>query len=222
MRRIALLAASIPFALGCAQQSTQRPAAVTADQPLQVQLQRPIGGGLTYSLSEPAYVAIFAISRSGGVGLVHPTFVSQVHLASRAGTNQLTVDGRARASIYNVDRSVEQSGILAPADAYYIIASKLPLLAVAEMIRSPRVLGTFVDQFRAAGLSSAGEAIGAALTEGLFDGEWAEDTYYGSRLPFQSIAARRNAFLVHCPPIGTNSVPMTSTGQCERTGGRQR
>ena len=34
--------------------------------------------------------------------------------------------------------------------------------------------------------------------------------------------ARRSAFLAHCPPIGTNSVPMTSTGQCEKTGGRQR
>lgn len=222
MRRLALLAASIPFALGCAQQSTRRPADVPTDQPLQVRLQNPTGGGLTYSLSEPAYVAIFAISRTGGVGLVHPTLESQVHLASRAGANQLTIDGRARASIYNVDRSVVQSGVLAPANAYYIIASKHPLLAVGEMIRSPRVLGTFLDQFRATSLSSAGDEIGAALAEGLPDGDWAGDTYFGSGLPFQSIAARRNAFLVHCPPIGTNSVPMTSTGQCERVGGKQR
>lgn len=222
MRKLALLAASIPLVLGCAQQSLQRPADVPTDQSLQVRLQNPTGGGLTYSLSEPAYVAIFAISRRGGVGLVHPTLESQVHIASRAGTNQLTVDGRARASIYSGDRSVEQSGILAPADAYYIIASKHPLLAIGGMIRSPRLLGTFLDQFRATSLSSVGEEIGGVLAEGLPDGEWAGNTYFGSRLPFQAITARRSAFLVHCPPIGTNSVPMTSTGQCEKVGGTQR
>lgn len=215
MRPLALLAVAIPFALGCAQQSRTRSADVAADQPLQVQLQRPTGGGLTYSLSEPAYVAIFSISRTGGVGLVYPTFESQVHLASHAGINQLAVDGRARASLYNIDRRSEQRGILATADAYYIIASKRPLILVGEMIGSPRVLGTFLDQFRATSLSSAGEAIGAALAEGLPDAEWAEDTYFGSRLPFQSLAAMQNAFMQNCPAKGVASVPMTSTGSCE-------
>lgn len=214
MRPLALLAAAIPFALGCAQQSRMSPAEVSPNQGLQVQLHRPIGGGLIYSLSEPAYVAIFALSRTGGVGLVYPTLGSEVHLASPAGPHQLPVPGQARASLYNVDRRAEQRGILATADAYYVIASRSPLLAVAEMIKSPRALGTFVDRFRGTTLSSAGEEIGYSLTKGLPDGEWAEDTYFGSRLPFQSLVTKP-AVMQHCPSSGVASVAMTSTATCE-------
>lgn len=218
MRPFTLLAASLPFALGCAQQSLQRPSDVPTDQPLQVTLHNPTGGGLTYSLSEPAYVAVFAISRTGGVGLVYPTREDQALVANPAGANQLRVGSRATVSLYNIDRTREERGILAAADAYYIIASKRPLQGMAEMIRSPRALGTFVDQFRAASVST-GDEIGYALTRGLSDDDWAEDTFFGSRLPFQSLSAMQRSFPLHCPAKGVYSVRMTSTAQCERPRG---
>ena len=209
-----ILVAAIPFALGCAQQSRTGTADLAPDGGLQVQLVRPVGGGIIYSLSEPAYVAIFAISRTGGVGLVYPTLESQARLASPAGPFQLPVEGQGRASIYNVDRRAEQRGILATADAYYIIASTQPLHRLAAMIQSPRLLGTFLDQFRGATISSAGEAIGVALTAGLPDSEWAEATYFGSRLPFESITQK--GVMQYCPSGGgVASVAMTSTAQCE-------
>ena len=219
MRPLALLAASIPLALGCAQQSLQRPADVATDQPLKVTLHNPTGAGLTYSLSEPAYVAVFAISRTGGVGLVYPTREDQALAASLAGANQLRVGSRATVSMYNVDRTLEERGILASADAYYIIASKRPLNGMAEMVRSPGALGTFADQFRAASLSSAGEEIGFALTRGSPDDEWAEDTYFGSRRPFQSLTAMQRTFPGYCAAKGVYSVRMTSTAQCEKRPG---
>src|SRR5687767_13402807 len=111
MRPLTLLAAAIPLALGCAQQSRTLPANVATDQGLQVHLQRPTGGGLTYALTEPAYVAIFAIARTGGVSLLYPTLESDVHLASRAGANQLTLSGLTTASQYRLDRRVEERGI---------------------------------------------------------------------------------------------------------------
>lgn len=208
-----ILVAAIPLALGCAQQSRTRAADLAPDDGLQVQLVRPVGGGMIYSLSEPAYVAIFAISRTGGVGLVYPTNESQARLANPAGPLQLRVPGQGQASLYNVDRRAEQRGILATADAYYVIASTQPLHRLAEMIQSPRLLGAFLDQFRASTLSSAGEAIGVALTAGLPDSEWAEATYFGSRLPFGSIA--QTGVMQYCPSSGVASVPMTSTAQCE-------
>ena len=214
MRRLALLAVAVPFALGCAQQSRTNAPDVATDQALQVHLHRPIGGGLIYSLSEPAHVAIFAISRTGGAGLVYPTLESQVHVPSAAGAHQLPVAGQGRASLYNVDRSAEQRGLLATADAYYIIASKLPLVGLAEMIQSPRMLGAFLDQFRASTLSSAGEEIGFALTRGMRDDEWAEDTDFGSRLPFQSLVTNKGV-MQYCPSAGVASVAMTSTASCE-------
>ena len=219
MRPLIFLAAAIPLALGCAQQSRTRTADVAPDDGLQVQLVRPAGGGIIYSLSEPAYVAIFAISRTGGVGLVYPTLESQAYVASPAGPFQLPVPGQGNASLYNVDRRAEQRGILATADAYYIIASTSPLHRLAEMIQSPRLLGTFLEQFRATTISSAGEAIGLALTAGLPDSEWAEATYFGSRLPFGSIAQK--GVMQYCPSSGVASVPMTSTAQCEVLGTRQ-
>ena len=61
MRPLAFLAAAIPLALGCAQQSRTGAADLAPDQGLEVQLTRPAGGGLIYSLNEPAYVAIFEV-----------------------------------------------------------------------------------------------------------------------------------------------------------------
>ena len=149
---------------------------------------------------------------------MYPTREDQALAASLAGANQLRVGSRATVSMYNVDRTLEERGILAAADAYYIIASKRPLQGMVEMIRTPRALGTFVDQFRAASLS-AGDEIGFALTRGLSDHEWAEDTYYGSRLPFQSLRAMQRTFPLHCPAKGVYSVRMTSTAQSERPRG---
>ena len=74
------------------------------------------------------------------------------------------------------------------------------------------------DQFRAVTLS-AGDEIGFALTRGLSDDEWAEDTFFGSRRPFQSLTAMQRAFPHHCAAKGVYSVRMTSTAQCERRPG---
>ena len=77
MRPILLLAA-IPLALACAApiavQTAAAPADTPSDAPLTVKLHEPANGVFQYSLSEPAYVAIFAVTRGYGSRLVYPYF----------------------------------------------------------------------------------------------------------------------------------------------------
>ncbi|CAN5719407.1 hypothetical protein BH23GEM1_BH23GEM1_04450 [soil metagenome] len=181
MRPLAILAAALPLAFGCAQQSAVPHSALPNDRPLKVQL-FPVSAdrqSLDYVLSEPAYVAIFAVTRAQGISLVFPYSLAQVDRPSRRGINQ--VARRAGGSIY------------------YIIASRYPL-PVEGILQSKSLLRQLVgeDAFRGATLSDTWNALNTIMVPELPDEAWASslNTYRsaGYATLQDPLAAGRRAF----------------------------
>lgn len=189
MRQLVLLAA-IPLALGCAQQSSLRAPALPTNEPLQVRLHQPTSGALNYTLSEPGYVAIFAVTRGYGVSLLYPYYQSQIEQRSHAGLNRETVHGSSAG--YAAAARYEHRSLFGQADAYYLIASKYPL-PVEGMLQSPYLLRSLMgaDAFRATRLAEVGDALEGILVADLPAGSWASDLYLSWRDPFTSISAWR-------------------------------
>jgi hypothetical protein len=184
------LLAAIPFALGCAQQSAMRVPALPTDEPLHVRLFRPAGGALNYELSEPAYVAIFAIHRGEGISMIYPHFRSQIDSRSKAGFNQQFIHRLNTSRAYSASAGYEARVLLfGPADAYYVIASKYPL-PLEGILGSPWALRSLVgaDLFRATDLRDTWYALEELLVEGLPDDAWASDVYLNWRYPLGASA----------------------------------
>lgn len=155
MRQLVILAAALPLALGCAQQSMAHRASLPEDGSLQVQL-FPLSAdrmSLDYILSEPAYVAIFAVTRGQGISLVYPYTPAQIDRPGRRGINQ--VPRRTGGSVY------------------YIIASKYPL-PVEGVLQSKSLLRQLVgeDAFRGARLAETWSALNNILVRDLPDAAW--------------------------------------------------
>ncbi|MGK2935418.1 MAG: hypothetical protein ACSLFE_09290 [Gemmatimonadaceae bacterium] len=160
MRPLVILAAALPLALGCAQQSATQRAALPEDGSLRVQL-FPLSADrstLDYTLSEPAYVAIFAVTRGRGINLVYPYSPTQIDRPGKRGINH--VPRRAYGSVY------------------YIIASRYPL-PVEGILQSKPLLRRLVgeDAFRGADLSDTWKALNAIMVPELSDEAWASSTY---------------------------------------------
>ena len=187
MRQLVFLAA-VPLAFGCAQQSSLRAPALPTNEPLEVRLHQPTAGALTFTLSEPGYVAIFAVTKGHGISLLYPYYQSQVELQRHAGLNQETVHGGsggfASAGRY------EHRSLFGHADAYYVVASKYPL-PVEGMLQSPYLLRSLIgaDAFRATNLTDVGDALEAILVAEMPAGSWSSDLYLNWRDPFMSLAA---------------------------------
>src|SRR5687767_3935458 len=141
--RPSVLLAAIPLALGCAQQSALRAPTLPTDQPLQVRLHQPTAGALNYTLSEPGYVAIFAVTRGHGISLLYPYYGSQADHRSHAGLNQETVHGGSAGWGYTAGGRNDHRALFGYADAYYVIASKYPL-PVDGMLGSPYLLRSLI------------------------------------------------------------------------------
>lgn len=157
MRRLVILAAALPLALACARQSATQASALPKDGSLQVQLLPPAADrmSLDYVLSEPAYVAIFAVTPGHGISLVFPYSMNQIDRPSKRGINQLwphRTSGRA----------------------YYIIASRTPL-PVAGILQSKSSLRRLVgdEAFRATRLSETWSALNTVMVGELPDQAWA-------------------------------------------------
>lgn len=216
MRPFVYLAA-IPFVLGCAQQSVVRAPALPSDEPLQVRLYQPTAGALNYQLSEPAYVAIFAVTRGHGISLVFPYYESQMYYPSHAGLNQETVHGGSSAWGYSAGSRNEHRALFGYADAYYVIASKYPL-SLEGMIQSPYLLRSLVgsDLFRATNLSDTWDALESILVAGLPDDTWAADVYLNWRDPFMAVSWEPRRFLQDCSDGRSFlSVSLLNTGRCD-------
>lgn len=156
MRPLVILAAVLPLALGCAHQSATQRASLPEDGSLRVQL-FPLSAdrtSLDYILSEPAYVAIFAVTRGRGISLVYPYSPTQIDRPGRRGINQ-------------VHRGASGS-------VYYVIASKFPL-PVEGILQSKPLLRRLVGEeaFRGTKLSDTWKALNAIMVPGLPDEAWA-------------------------------------------------
>lgn len=198
MRPFVYLAA-IPFVFGCAQQSVVRAPALPSDEPLQVRLYQPTAGALNYQLSEPAYVAIFAVTWGHGISLVFPYYESQMYYPSHAGLNQQTVHGGSTALGYMAGASNEHRSLFGYANAYYVIASKYPL-PLEGMLRSPYLLRSLMgaNLFRATNLAETWDALEAILVAELPARAWASDVYLNWRDPFLSVTSQPDRFLNYC------------------------
>lgn len=183
MRSLAVLVA-VPLLLGCARQSAFPPPSLPSAEPLEVRLFAPTGDALNYSLSEPAYVAIFSVTRGHGIGLVYPFLDSQEEHRGHAGLNQEVLH-RGTAG-QGTGASAEQlQALFGRPDAYVIIASKEPL-RVEGMARSPFLLRDLIgaEAFRAATVADAQAALEALLVTGLADADWASDLHLILSDPF--------------------------------------
>ncbi|MCR4338715.1 MAG: hypothetical protein NUW01_02395 [Gemmatimonadaceae bacterium] len=215
MRPFFLLAA-IPFALGCAQQSAMRVPALPTDEPLHVRLFSPAAGAVNYELSEPAYVAIFAIRRGDGISMIYPHFRSQMDFRSKAGFNQQLVHRLNTSRAYSMSAGYDSRVLLGQADAYYVIASKYPL-PVEGILQSPWALRRLVgaDLFRATNLSDTWYALEEMLVEGLPDDAWASDVYLNWRAPFPTFATDPRRFLEYCGDGRSYmALSLLDTGRC--------
>ncbi|MCR4338716.1 MAG: hypothetical protein NUW01_02400 [Gemmatimonadaceae bacterium] len=157
MRPLVILAAALPLVFGCAQRSAMKSSALPKDGSLQVRLLTPSLDrmSLDYVLSEPAYVAIFAVTPRHGISLVFPYSMHQVDRPSKQGVNQLwpyRTSGRA----------------------YYIIASRYPL-PLEGILQSRSLLRRLVGEeaFRATNLSDTWDALNTVIVGTLPDQAWA-------------------------------------------------
>jgi hypothetical protein len=181
MRPLVILAAALPLALGCAQQSATQRASLPEDGSLRVQL-FPLSAdrtSLDFILSEPAYVAVFAVTRGHGISLVYPNSPAQIDRPRRRGINQ--VPRRAGGSVY------------------YIIASRYPLPVEAIMQSKPllrRLVGE--DAFRGAKLADTWHALNTIMVPELPDEAWAASLntyrYAGYSRVGDPLEAGRQAF----------------------------
>jgi hypothetical protein len=182
MRALVIVAAALSLALGCAQQSVTQSSALPRDGSLQVRLLTPSLDrmSLDYVLSEPAYVAIFAVTPGHGISLVFPYSMDQVDRPSKQGINQLwpyRTSGRA----------------------YYIIASRYPL-PLEGILQSTSLLRRLVGEeaFRATKLSHTWDALNTIMVGELPGQAWASSanayrTVASSRLG-DPLTAGRHAF----------------------------
>lgn len=184
------LAALISFVLACAPPPLVVHSPVApSDAPLEVRLHQPIGDVLHYSLSEPAYVAVFAVRRGHGVRLVFPYFESQIRDRGHGGLNQETVHGGSRGWGYAgglpSDQRHLQRIFAGNTDAYFIIASKEPL-PLEGMLQSPYVLRSLLgdNAYRANNFSRTWDALANVLVAGLPEGAWSSDVFLTLHSPF--------------------------------------
>ena len=197
MRALSVILAAVTFVAGCAPRPSVDTGAVPACQPLRVTLHPPADGMYSYTLSEPAYVAIFAVSRGRGVTLAFPMFGSQAAHRGRAGLNMEPPQGAGlfvmpdAASVHKH----RQRSFFGNTDAYYILASREPL-PLEEILESPYFLRGLLgdDSFRAHSLPRARGALEHALVGHMQTDDWASAVYFTVRSPFQLVAwDERNA-----------------------------
>ena len=198
-------AVAISFVLACASPPPVVPGnIVPSDAPLDVRLHQPIGDVIHYSLSEPAYVALFAVTRGQGVRLVFPYFESQVAHRGHAGLNQETVHGGSRSWGYAgglpSDQRELRSRLIGSTDAYFIIASKEPL-PLEGILQSPYLLRSLLgeDAYRATNFSRTWSALANVLVAGMPAEAWSLDVYLTLRAPYIfSVAYAQEPTFTYC------------------------
>lgn len=175
MRRFAFFAA-VPLALGCGQQSVSTTPGRMASEAVSVRMLPPARGALRYSLSEPAYVAVFAVNRGSGISIVLPSPDAEMDFRRRPGLNEESLLSGSRR--IPVSTSRQESSPPVPADAFYVIASRHPL-PIKELLGSPGLLAraTGGDAARATKVHEALDALAGVLTRGVPADAWDADIY---------------------------------------------
>lgn len=226
-----VLVAGALFA-GCA--SSFDPALYGSGGHLQARIYQPTAGSVQFAVSQPAYVAVFAVVPGRGAALLHPTTQSEALRRVSPGTHSYV------GSTLSQSRLMYASGM----GSYYgssmdgpttliLIASETPL-HVSRMLRNP-MLGN--DLMLTSFYSHASDRAVLRLAEQIIpdpaNTEWTYDTYtiwpnesdrrvaaYRVRCGNgQTVVVARGTYLVGCtdrvdqPPAADTSAAPSDTGR---------
>lgn len=203
--RPSILLAGTALVIGCAPRAvTTAPVQPKAGE-LTVQMLPPAGGNVHYSLSEPAYVAVFAITPGSGIGLVVEEPESGTAQPRPAGLNR--IPGRIRPLAPATPRHTEGRGQYR-LPTYYVVASRYPL-PVAELLVAVNSSAGVPTSVR-----EATEVISDALTKGVPAEAWDADLFRYPPNPSTS-ASRRGGGYPTCEERAFNRTTLIAILGCQ-------
>lgn len=203
--RLSLFLAAAALVAACAPPHVPTPAPQPKVGDLTVQMLAPERDAVRYRLSEPAYVAVFAITPGSRIDLVLPDEESATALPRPAGLNRQNMADRIPLTVVSPWHT---QGRMQRLPTYYVLASRYPLameeLLVAANSNSP--LPTSVRE--------ATEVITDALTGGVAAGAWDADLF---RYPFNpsTAASRRGGDYPTCEERAFNRTTLMVVTGCQ-------
>lgn len=170
-----VLVAGALFA-GCA--SSFDPALYGSGGHLQARIYQPTAGSVQFAVSQPAYVAVFAIVSGRGAALLHPTTQSEASRRVSPGTHSYVGSTFTQSRLmYASGRSSYYGSSMDGPTTLILIASEAPL-HVSRMLRNP-MLGN--DLMLTSFYSHASDRAVLRLAELIIPDpagtEWTYDTY---------------------------------------------
>lgn len=169
MRRLMILAAALPIALGCTPQPIPRAAIGPSDESMEVRLFLTGTGALNYYVSEPAYVALFEL-QPDRAKLLFPNYEQETQIA-RAGVNVVRLGGARRA----FSPSAPRYSVTSPIGPryFFMIASKSPLRLDGIRLSMARWTRPFVTT----GVPGMISELETSAAGGMTDKEWSSHLY---------------------------------------------
>lgn len=188
--RPSILLAGAALVIGCAPRGATPSAVQPKSDDLTVRMVEPARNSVRYTLSEPAYVAVFAATRGSGIRLLLPEADSAPEERRPAGLNHQSMIGGARPVALAASRQSDRT-MQTRVDAFYVVASRYPL-PVEELL-----LAAKTDAPAPTSLREATDAIAGALTVGVSANAWDADVYVYP--PNPSTASSRRAGRAYRP-----------------------
>lgn len=192
MRLLAILAFTVPVAVGCARQSVTPAPVEQAGEQLEVRLYPATAGSeMKYFVSEPAFITLFEVAPDGRARLIYP-YYREKPARSVAGLNTLRPRGEVPPLFYA--SAPRYSGVRASEPTYlYLIASRSPLpLPVIE--RSLRIVP---QSFSSADISQR-----LGVLESLAVGHLSDDNWSSALLP---VWPNVSIAMPHVPNVSTRA-----------------
>ncbi|CAN5305074.1 hypothetical protein BH23GEM2_BH23GEM2_24120 [soil metagenome] len=236
MRRVSTIVAGFAAAAllaGCA--TSYQPALHGSDGNLHARIYQPTSGTLQFAVSQPAYVAVFAILPGGGATLLHPTTQGEARRQISPGVHSYLGSGMLQSRLFHAGGSSFYGSSIDGPTTLILIASSEPL-NVTRLMRYPTLGG---DLRLASFYSHASEHAVLRLAELIMPDpattDWTYDTYTlwpsqsGTRMAAGRVICAdgrvvlvRGAYPVGCregsgqsPPASSDtvSVPPADTGR---------
>lgn len=178
MRRVGTVVAAFASAAllaGCA--TSYQPAFHGSDGSLQARIYQPTSGTLQFAVSQPSYVAVFAILPGGGATLLHPSTQGEARRQLSPGVHSYLGSGLLQSRLFRAGGSSFYGSSIDGPTTLILIASAEPL-HVTRLMRYPTLAG---DLRLASLYSHASEHAVLRLAELIMPDpvstDWTYDTY---------------------------------------------
>lgn len=188
--RQSILLAGVALVIACAPRATTTSGVQPKSDDLTVRMVEPARDAVRYTLSEPAYVAVFAATGGSRIRLLLPEADSAPYERRPAGLNHQSMTGGARPVALTAPRQSDR-GTQTRVEAFYVVASRYPL-PVEELL-----VAANADAPAPTSLRQATDAIAGSLTNGVPAGGWDADVYVYP--PNPSTASSRRAGRAYRP-----------------------